>query len=260
MNPRKKKMAYKDAIFISSHKFIGGPQTPGILVAKRWLFKNKIPHGVGGGTVAFVTRKNHYYRRQVEEREEGGTPGIIESIRAGLVFKLKNALGANFIMEREYALFRLAADSWSMNPRLVILGSLIPERLPIFPLLFYHEQSGRFVHHDFVALILNDVFGIQVRSGCACAAPYGMVGSAPLCASYFNMNTKISIEISIHFSILKTFSMPGFVRLNFPYFISEDCFDFVVKAIELVADKGWSLLPLYQFDRDTGSWFFADKS
>ncbi|KAK3785479.1 hypothetical protein RRG08_048615 [Elysia crispata] len=309
MNPPKKKLAYKDAVFISSHKFIGGPQTPGILVAKRWLFKNKIPHGVGGGTVAFVTRQNHYYRRQVEQREEGGTPGIIESIRAGLVFKLKNALGANFIMERETALFRLAAESWSANPRLVILGSLTPERLPIFPLLFFNEQCGRFIHHDFIALILNDVFGIQVRSGCACAAPYGMdllgiddkvmkrldkiiidhgrQDSAFQATSEtqneecrdkddcsdqsdddqdvrLNANSNKPVDSSpVHEGSPMTKNIifkPGFVRLNFPYFISEDCFDFVVKAIEMVADKGWSLLPLYQFDRDTGSWSFADKS
>ncbi|GFS05053.1 tRNA 2-thiocytidine biosynthesis protein ttcA [Elysia marginata] len=296
-----------DAIFISSHKFVGGPQTPGILVAKRWLFRNRIPHGVGGGTVAFVTRQHHYYRRQVDQREEGGTPGIIESIRAGLVFKLKNALGASFIMERETALFRLAAESWSVNPRLVILGSLKPERLPIFPLLFFQEQVGRFVHHDFIALVLNDLFGIQVRSGCACAAPYGMdllgindkvmkrldkiiidhngpqsepVGGKGRTSTYTyddmseegaecpkpkrNINSNSPIDTSpLHVGspLAKNIIFkPGFVRLNFPYFISEECFDFVIKAIEMVADKGWSLLPLYKYDRDTGAWSFDDKS
>ncbi|GFO15908.1 tRNA 2-thiocytidine biosynthesis protein ttca [Plakobranchus ocellatus] len=257
------------------------------------MFRNKVPHGVGGGTVAFVTRESHHYRSHIEEREEGGTPGIIESIRAGLVFKLKNALGANFILERETALFRLAAESWSVNPRLVILGSLQPERLPIFPLLFYNEHTGRFVHHDFIALILNDMFGIQVRSGCACAAPYGMdlLGindtimrrlrkliitssdedpNAPLYTesdfedvaedhgheegnvddSDFNVNKpKDSPMYEGSSPATNLIFKPGFVRLNFPYFISEECFDFVVKAIELVADKGWSLLPLTKFHR-----------
>ncbi|CAG5136480.1 unnamed protein product, partial [Candidula unifasciata] len=97
--------AYKDAIFISPHKFIGGPQTPGILVAKKWLFQNPVPHGAGGGTVVFVRRTAHTYSSNVEHREEGGTPGIIESIRAGLVFKLKMSFTPQFIMARERQLF-----------------------------------------------------------------------------------------------------------------------------------------------------------
>ncbi|CAG5117268.1 unnamed protein product, partial [Candidula unifasciata] len=94
-------LAYKDAVFISPHKFIGGPQTPGVLVAKKWLFRNIVPHNVGGGTVVFVRRKAHKYLSNVEDREEGGTPAIIESIRAGLAFKLKAALTPRFIMTRE---------------------------------------------------------------------------------------------------------------------------------------------------------------
>jgi len=45
---------YKDAVFISPHKFIGGPQTPGVLVVKRQLVVNTVPGCPGGGTVAYV--------------------------------------------------------------------------------------------------------------------------------------------------------------------------------------------------------------
>jgi selenocysteine lyase/cysteine desulfurase len=60
-----------------------------------------VPNGCGGGTVFYVTKKDHRYLRNEEHREEGGTPAIVESIRAGLVFQLKNAIGVSNIMERE---------------------------------------------------------------------------------------------------------------------------------------------------------------
>ncbi len=84
---------YKDAIFLSPHKMIGGPGTPGVLVARRELFSNSVPDVVGGGTVSYVNPADHYYLDDPEVREEGGTPAIVESIRAGLVFLLKSAVG-----------------------------------------------------------------------------------------------------------------------------------------------------------------------
>jgi selenocysteine lyase/cysteine desulfurase len=36
-------LIYKDAVFLSPHKFIGGPGTPGVLIAKRHLFHNSVP-------------------------------------------------------------------------------------------------------------------------------------------------------------------------------------------------------------------------
>lgn len=96
-----KELAYKDAVFLSVHKFIGGPQTPGILIAKKKLFVNKVPEGCGGGTVFYVTKNDHRYLKNDEMREEGGTPAIVESIRAGLVFQLKNAIGIETILTKE---------------------------------------------------------------------------------------------------------------------------------------------------------------
>ena len=57
-------------------------------------------------------------------------------------------------------------------PNIFILGSMSQERLSIFSFLIKHEQSGLFLHSNFVASLLNDMFGIQKRSGCACAGPY----------------------------------------------------------------------------------------
>ena len=92
---------YLDAIFISPHKLIGGPGTPGLLVARRALFTNRVPDVPGGGTVAYVNPDEHDYLVDVEHREEGGTPDIVGSIRAGLVFQLKQAVGLDEIQRRE---------------------------------------------------------------------------------------------------------------------------------------------------------------
>ncbi|MEM9608964.1 MAG: aminotransferase class V-fold PLP-dependent enzyme [Actinomycetota bacterium] len=80
---------YFDAVVISTHKFIGGPGTPGLLVARRDLFDNRVPETPGGGTVAYVNDAEHVYLDDIEHREEGGTPDIVGAIRAGLVFQLK---------------------------------------------------------------------------------------------------------------------------------------------------------------------------
>ena len=50
-----------DAVFISPHKFIGGPGTPGVLIVKEQLLTNPIPATVGGGTVIYVTPEDHQY-------------------------------------------------------------------------------------------------------------------------------------------------------------------------------------------------------
>src|SRR6202008_3196302 len=105
-------LAYKDAIFISPHKFIGGPGTPGVLVARRELFANRVPDVPGGGTVAFVNPEEHEYLTDPAPREEGGTPAIVESIRAGLVFQLKEAVGVPEIRRREDQLLQRALNAW----------------------------------------------------------------------------------------------------------------------------------------------------
>ena len=57
-------------------------QTPGVLIAKKSLFRNESPLlGGGGGSVFFVTEKDQVYLKDPEVREESGTPPIVESIR-----------------------------------------------------------------------------------------------------------------------------------------------------------------------------------
>src|SRR4029079_8870550 len=113
----------KDAIFLSPHKFIGGPGTPGVLVAKKALFKNRVPTQPGGGPVAYVNTKDHRYLSDPVHREEGGTPAILESIRAGLVFLVKEAVGEELIRSYEESFISRAIESWSKNDNIRILGN-----------------------------------------------------------------------------------------------------------------------------------------
>jgi selenocysteine lyase/cysteine desulfurase len=235
---------YKDAIFMSPHKLIGGPGTPGVLVARRELFQNSVPCVPGGGTVWYVNPLGHRYVDDPEHREEGGTPAIVESIRAGLVFQLKQAIGTETIRQLESSFIERAIASWSQNPRIEILGNRAAERLSIVS--FVVRREGRYLHHNYVVALLNDLFGIQARGGCSCAGPYGhrLLGIDLAHSHAFER------EIGRGSEGIK----PGWVRVNFNYFISEAVFDFIVQAVQLLADEGWRLLQLYRFDPRSGLW------
>ncbi|XP_013390956.1 uncharacterized protein LOC106159276 [Lingula anatina] len=255
-------LAYKDAVFISPHKFVGGVQTPGILVAKKKLFKNPVPSVCGGGSVFFVRREAHRYLQEAEMREEGGTPPIVESIRAGLVFQLKDAVTSEAIMQREHQLCRRAFEYWKDTPNLIILGSHTAPRLPIFSILIKHSGIGLFLHHNYVCAVLNDVFGIQTRGGCACAGPYAQ----DLLGISEDLATKIEDILvedrrldRVHLRRYREYSereilRPGFSRINLPYFMNDECVEFVLDAVKMVAEHGWKLLPQYTFNPETGEW------
>ena len=239
---------YKDAVFISPHKFIGGPGTPGVLVARRELFRNRVPTVPGGGTVAYVNPTEHVYLEDVEHREEGGTPAIVESIRAGLAFQLKAAVGVDAIRQREEAFIRRAIERWRRNPAIEILGNPDLERLSIVSFVVRH--GGRYLHHNVVVALLNDLFGIQARGGCSCAGPYGH----RLLGIDLETSHEFEREIARGCEGIK----PGWVRVNFNYFISEAVFEFILDAVDLVASDGWRLLPQYRFDPATALWRHRD--
>jgi len=237
-------LAYKDAIFVSPHKLIGGPGTPGVLVARRELFTNRVPDVPGGGTVRYVSTTEHDYHPEIEHREEAGTPAIIESIRAGLVFQLKQAVGPDVIEARESAFVRRAIASWEQNPNINVLGSHEADRLSIVSFVIRHDT--RFLHHNFVVALLNDVFGIQSRGGCSCAGPYGH----RLLGIDLDRSHEFQREINRGCEGIK----PGWVRVNFNYFIDDATFEYIVDAVHLIASHGASLLSEYEFEPDSGLW------
>ncbi|MFL6158920.1 MAG: aminotransferase class V-fold PLP-dependent enzyme, partial [Marmoricola sp.] len=238
-----------DALFLSPHKFIGGPSTPGVLVVRRELLTNRVPHVPGGGTVAYVNPDDHRYLEDPEHREEGGTPAIVESIRAGLVFQLKEAVGIDVIREHEEHYLQQAVERWAEEPAIEILGNLAAERLSIISFVI-RAPSGRYLHHNYVVALLNDLFGIQSRGGCSCAGPYGH----RLLGIDIERSHEFEREITRGCEGIK----PGWVRINFNYFVSRAVFDYVVEAVKLVASDGWRLLGEYRFDQATGIWVHRD--
>jgi selenocysteine lyase/cysteine desulfurase len=244
MSPSGDPLAYKDAVFLSPHKFIGGPGTPGVLALRRELCTNRVPTVPGGGTVVYVNAHEHRYIDDPEQREEGGTPAIIESIRAGLVFQLKGAVGRNIIRARESHFIRRAIVAWEEDPHLEVLGNRHSERLSIVSFVVKH--TGKHLHHNFVVALLNDLFGIQARGGCSCAGPYGH----RLLGIDLDRSHQFERQISRGCEGIK----PGWVRVNFNYFIDERVFAYLVEAVKLIAEGGWKLLPDYRFDPVRGLW------
>ena len=198
--------------------------------------------------MSFVRLDSHEYITDIERREEGGTPAIVGSIRAGLVFQLKEAVGSERIKSLEKGFIDRAIESWTANPSLEILGNHNAERLSIVSFVVKHH--GQYLHHNFVVAVLNDLFGIQSRGGCSCAGPYGH--------ALLGIDDAHSAEISHEVGLGCEGIKPGWVRVNFNYFISEAVFEFITEAVNLVATHGWKLLPWYRFDTSTAEWIHVD--
>jgi selenocysteine lyase/cysteine desulfurase len=240
-----------DAVFVSPHKLIGGPGTPGVLAVRRDLVTNRVPSMPGGGTVAYVNPHEHVYLDDPVAREEGGTPDIIGAIRAGLVFQLKQAVGVPLIKSVEDSLLRRAVAAWSREPSIEILGNLDAERLSIVSFVVKH-QGGNYLHHNFVVALLNDLFGIQARGGCSCAGPYGH----RLLGIDIERSHAFQHEIAAGCEGIK----PGWVRVNFTYFIDETVADYIIEAVRFVAREGDRFLTDYRFDQATGLWRHRDAA
>nr|CAD7605906.1 unnamed protein product [Timema genevievae] len=254
---------FKDAIFFSVHKFIGGVQTPGVLIAKKALFKNNVPDVCGGGSVFFVSRDGHRYLQDTELREEGGTAAVVESVRAGLVMQLKETVGVPSIMLREDKITRMVLSHMRTIPELILLGSNSGsiKRLPIFSFMVRHPR-GVFLHHNFVCAVLNDVFGIQARGGCACAGPYAqdLLGiEEELAQEYETVLMEDSRLDRTHLRRHEEHSSyemlrPGFARISLPFFMADNEVAYVLEALKMVATEAWKLLPQYILNPETGEW------
>ena len=255
-------LCYKDAVYFSVHKFLGGVQTPGVLIAKKSLFQNSVPEGAGGGAVFYVTDTDHRFLQEPEMREEGGTPAIVESVRAGLVFKLKQSVGAEFIMQREEKLRQRFIKRFENNPNLLILGSRSGPQLAVFSFLVRHPATGLYLHHNYVTALLNDLFGLQTRGGCACAGPL-MQSLLGLSREQVRSYEAVLVEDSrldriglrrqgehSQWEVVR----PGATRLNLPWVSTEEELDLILSALEQVVEQGWKLLPQYRFNNETGEW------
>ncbi|XP_042441320.1 probable cysteine desulfurase [Zingiber officinale] len=250
-----------DAIFLSPHKFIGGPGSPGILVMNDALYRIKggPPSTSGGGTVLYVSNHDEetVYCGEVEEREDAGTPAIVQKIRAAAAFLVKEWAGGPAIRRAELRMLHRTSGRMASNRRVWVLGSDVAAtavtQQPIVSFLVYPEARGegtrgRHLHCRFTTRLLNDLFGIQGRGGCACAGPYGQ----RLLGIDRRRSKAIQSAVEMGYEGIK----PGWTRVSFVYYTSWKEMEFVLDAIEFVADHGRKFLPLYTFDWKTGNWEF----
>ncbi|HMA61051.1 MAG TPA: aminotransferase class V-fold PLP-dependent enzyme [bacterium] len=239
--------AYFDAIFLSPHKFLGGPGSSGLLIFNEKIYHKELPPTVSaGGTVMFVNFKKEVFTENIEEREKPGTPGIIQDIKAALAFELKDRVGIENIEEIEKYYLEKFQKAFQDNDNMLLYGPQNPDKkINIIPFNIKHQD--RWLHPKFVTRLLNDLFGIQTRAGCLCAGPYGH--------RLLNIDEELS-EKYLHILQSRGFSgiKPGWVRLNMHYTLSKQEFDYIVRAIRFIIDNGAKFLPFYQFNIKTGAW------
>lgn len=260
MNPPGCQASAVDAAFFSPHKLWGGPGSTGVLAVKKRLLCNAVPAVVGGGVVFYVTDRRHSYIQNSEEREEAGTPNILGCIRAGLAYHLLDQLPGAAVESRETKMLQRMLTAWSAHPRIEILGPTakfashdagkgMQTRTGVvsFMLRYGNDSPGLYLHYNFVAALLNDLFGVQARGGCACAGPYAqwLLGVGPELSKEFEECLQRTAQ-----EVLR----PGFVRVGAHWALTDEELEILISAVLWVADHGWKLLAAYTFDRETGEW------
>ena len=256
LNDSELNTCFKDGIFFSPHKFIGGPNTPGILIAHDRIYRNQLkPTQPGGGTVNYVYNNTIDYIQDVELKEESGTPNIIGSIRIGLMISVMSKIPHREILLKEEKYIHLFLDKLNEIPNLNILhGNLLKNEphIPVFSFLI--SFGGRFLHPNYVCALLNDLFGIQSRPGCSCAPNYGkyLLG--------FDKDEEQFKSLEKLIKEGKEIFKPGYTRLNLPYFYPEYIIDYVIEAIKLICEYGNLLLGLYNYDINTGKFYYFNSS
>ena len=227
-------LARKDAVFISVHKFLGGPQAPGLLVANRALFRSTIPVEPGGGTVVYRSPWDWRYTEDIAHREEGGTPNVVGVIRAGLAIELKEVLGTGRIHDTENTFVGRAVERLRGHPKIAILGNTNVPRLGIVSLIL---DEGR-LHYNLAARLLSDRYGIQTRGGAMCAGAYG--------ASL--------LEGLEGFAFCGDFAQLGWVRASSSPATTPDEIEILLDALIEVAERWESWVDEYRFDDKRGTW------
>ncbi len=227
-----------DAIMFSPHKFLGGPGTPGVLIFNSSIYHNKTPDNPGGGTVDWTNPWNEFkYIDDIELREDGGTPGFLQAIKAALAIELKEQMGVEQIERREKELVKIAFEEMPKIPGIHILADNIRDRLGVIS--FYLDD----VHFNLVVKLLNDKFGIQVRGGCACAGTYGHF--------LLNVSYNQSKEITELINQGDLSKKPGWVRLSLHPTMTDDELYFIIDAIRQVQKNHHTWGKDYIYNRHT---------
>ncbi len=237
MHPSNKKQ-HLDAVFFSPHKFLGGPGSAGVVVFSKALYKNKTPDTPGGGTVKWTNRWGGYsYISDIEVKEDGGTPGFLQGIKAALAITLKEQMGISNIREREKELIDIAFTGLKEIPELHILSEDITDRLGVFS--FYIDN----IHHNLITKLLNDRFGIQVRGGCSCAGTYGHF--------LLHVDFRLSKEITDRIESGDLSLKPGWIRVSLHPTMTNNELHFIINAIKETVKNAREWSKDYVYDKQT---------
>jgi hypothetical protein len=196
--------------------------------------------------VDYVSPADQDFIRDIEEREKAGTPGVLQTLKAAMVFSIKNEIGTERIEAREHQLLTRAFERWERNSQIEIMGNPDPERRIGIVSFNIKEPRGRYLHPKFMTALLNDLFGIQSRAGCSCAGPYGH--------RLLNIDLEHSERYRHWISKGYIGLKPGWCRVGFHFTMDDAEADYVIDAIEFVASFGHCFLPLYRFDLHSGAW------
>jgi selenocysteine lyase/cysteine desulfurase len=228
--------AYLDAVFFSPHKFLGGPGTSGVLVFNKKLYHNMVPDCPGGGTVSWTNPwGEHKYIDNIEDREDGGTPGFLQVIKTALAIQLKEQMGVENILKREHEIVEYAFDSLQHIPNIKILAAQHQDRLGVIS--FFIED----LHFNLGVKLLNDKFGIQTRGGCSCAGTYGHF----LLHVDQETSNKLIDEITLGDLIKK----PGWIRMSIHPTTTTAEIEYVCNSIKSLAENHKTWLLDYDYDK-----------
>jgi len=245
-----------DAVFISPHKYLGGPGSSGVLVFNKRIYEERLaPTVAAGGTVDYVSERDQDYIADIEEREKAGTPGTLQVLKAALALRVKDWVTDDAIEARERALLCRAMARWSAAPGIEILGNPDPARR-IAIVSFgvraagnVRDSADRYLHPKLVTALLNDLFGIQSRAGCSCAGPYGH----RLLDIDHGRSERYRRCVAQGFAGIK----PGWCRIGFHYAMDDVEADYIIDAVEFIGAHGHCFVPSYRFDLATGAWTHA---
>lgn len=227
-----------DAIFFSPHKFLGGPGTSGVLIFNKKLYKNMIPDCPGGGTVSWTNPwGEHKYIDNIEDREDGGTPGFLQTIKTALSIKLKEQMGVANILKREHELIEFIFDDLKTVENLHILAGQHKDRLGVIS--FYIDD----LHFNLGVKLLNDKFGIQTRGGCSCAGTYGHY----LLHVDYETSHKLTNEISLGELTRK----PGWIRMSIHPTTTNEEIHYVCKSLKALAKEHKTWKKDYDYIKST---------
>jgi selenocysteine lyase/cysteine desulfurase len=236
-----------DAIFFSPHKFLGGPGSAGVMLFDKSLYKSSAPDQPGGGTVDWTNPWGEYkYVDNIESREDGGTPGFMQLIRAALAIELKQQMGTAMIGEREEELLGRAFEGLAAVPGLHILAPDIRNRLGAIS--FYFDD----IHYNLVVKLLSDIYGIQARGGCACAGTYGHF--------LLDVTYDHSHRITEMINRGDLSEKPGWVRLSLHPTMTDDELETVIIALKEIRANAPKWSSDYTYNRRTNEFRHKDDS